>query len=124
MTTNHFQETSLPAIVTKPWGREIIWALTPDYAAKVLEIKQGHKLSLQYHEIKQESIFVESGQLLLILEDETGILQEMNLKIGDSQLIARGKKHRMVATTDCRIFEVSTPHLQDVIRLEDNYGRA
>jgi quercetin dioxygenase-like cupin family protein len=111
-------------IVEKPWGKEYIWAITPQYAAKVLEIQEGHQLSLQYHEVKKESIFVETGLLLLILEDEKGILQEHLMSPGDAKLIEPHKKHRMIAKKTCRIFEVSTPELDDVVRIQDAYGRS
>ena len=113
----------LPTFVEKPWGNELIWALTDQYAAKILTIKAGHQLSLQYHVQKTETIYLESGRLLLQLEDETGIIQEHTLLPGDSKHIQAPKKHRMIAIEDCRVFEVSTPQLQDVVRIQDSYGR-
>lgn len=111
------------ARVEKPWGYELIWAKTKDYVAKVLFVKAGHSLSLQYHRIKEETMFFESGEC----EVETGP-DEKNLtthlfRPGTVFHITPGTLHRLNAKTDCRIFEVSTPHLDDVVRLKDNYGR-
>ncbi|MBY0470032.1 cupin domain-containing protein [bacterium] len=110
--------------VEKPWGYELIWAETKDYVGKILHINKGHKLSLQYHKIKEETIFVSSGKMLFIFEDEAGHLKEIPLNAGEAHHIPTGKKHRMIAVEDCDIFEVSTPHLDDVVRLEDGYGRS
>lgn len=109
--------------VKKPWGYELIWAKTQDYVGKILHINQGHRLSLQFHQIKEETIFLYSGKMLFIFENERGELQEIPLSAGEAHHIPAGKKHRMVALEDCDIFEVSTPHLDDVVRLEDGYGR-
>lgn len=109
--------------VEKPWGYELIWAKTKDYVGKILHINKGHKLSLQYHKIKEETIFLNSGKMLFVFENELGELTEIPLAAGDAHHIPTGKKHRMIAVEDCEIFEVSTPHLDDVVRLEDGYGR-
>lgn len=109
--------------VEKPWGYELIWARTGDYVGKVLHINKGHKLSLQYHKIKEETIFVASGKMTLVFEDDKGAMQEVPLAPGEAHHIPTGRKHRMVAVEDCDVFEVSTPHLDDVVRLEDGYGR-
>ncbi len=109
--------------VEKPWGHELIWAKTKDYVGKLLHIKQGHKLSLQYHRVKEETIFVQRGKMNFIFENEKGEMQEILLGPGDAHHIPTGRKHRMVAVEDCDVFEVSTPHLDDVVRLEDGYGR-
>ncbi len=106
-------------IVEKPWGREIIWALTEKYVGKILEINAGHALSTQFHRVKDETIMVISGTMELLFEGESFILNE-----GDSRRIAPGSVHRMIALTDCRIAEVSTPELDDIVRLDDRYGRA
>ena len=111
--------------IDKPWGYELLWAQTAAYAGKVLHIKKGHKLSLQYHEHKEETMFLYSGRMLLILEDEAGILRENYVAAGEAYHIPVGRKHRMVALDeDCEVLEVSTNHLEDVVRLEDSYGRA
>ncbi len=109
--------------VEKPWGHELIWAKTKDYVGKILFIKKGHKLSLQYHRQKEETIFLQTGKMCFVFENETGNLDEIILLPGESHHIATGKKHRMIAIEDCSVFEVSTPQLDDVVRIEDGYGR-
>ncbi len=109
--------------VDKPWGYELIWAKTDQYVGKILHINQGHKLSLQYHEIKEETIFIAKGKMTLVFENEKGELENILMLEGEAHHIPTGKKHRMIAEEDCDVFEVSTPHLDDVIRLEDGYGR-
>jgi len=109
--------------IDKPWGHELLWAQTEEYVGKVLHIKKGHKLSLQYHEQKNETVLLYSGRMILVLEDETGTLRENYVTAGDAYHIPAGRKHRMVALDDCEVFEVSTNHLEDVVRLEDSYGR-
>lgn len=110
--------------VEKPWGYELIWAKTKDYVGKVLHINKGHKLSLQYHRQKEETIFISSGKMNLIFENEKGELQEILLVPGEAHHIPVGRKHRMVALEDTDVCEVSTPQLDDVVRLEDGYGRS
>lgn len=110
--------------VEKPWGYELIWAKTKDYVGKVLHINKGHKLSLQYHQVKEETIIVASGKMMFVFENEKGEMTEILLNAGDAHHIPTGRKHRMIAVEDCDIYEVSTPHLDDVVRLEDGYGRA
>ena len=110
--------------VEKPWGYELIWAKTDQYVGKILHIKAGHKLSLQYHEQKVESIMVNSGKMTFVVEDSTGALQEVLLSAGEAYHIPAGTKHRMIGVEDCDVFEVSTPQLDDVVRLEDSYGRS
>lgn len=109
--------------VDKPWGYELIWAVTPQYVGKVLVIRGGESLSYQYHEKKEESIFVADGAMDLEYEVD-GQRRVQRLHQGTSFHIPAGMRHRMSAVEDCRIFEVSTPHLDDVVRVEDNYGRA
>ena len=110
--------------VDKPWGYELQWARTDGYAAKILHINTGHRLSLQYHRQKEETIYLQSGRMLLIIEDDHGALCEVELSVGQAHHVAVGRKHRMIAIEDCDVFEVSTNHLDDVVRLEDSYGRA
>ena len=109
--------------VEKPWGYELIWAKTEHYVGKILYIYKGHRLSLQYHQIKEETIFISQGSLTLVFENDVGGLEEIQLKQGEAHHIPVGRKHRMIANEDCAIFEVSTPQLEDVVRLEDHYGR-
>ena len=110
--------------VEKPWGHEDIWAETERYVGKILAIKQGKRLSLQYHEHKDESILVVRGRLLLELENDAGEIEEIELEVGESRRIAPGRRHRFGALEDCELVEVSTPELDDVVRLQDDFGRA
>lgn len=116
--------TTQPAkIVDKPWGYEIIWAHTARYVGKILHIKKGESLSYQYHVVKDETIRLLSGALELDLESG-GERGKIRLAVGESLHIVPGMKHRMIAIEDCDVLEVSTPELDDVVRLEDRYGRA
>jgi len=110
--------------VEKPWGHELIWAHTERYVGKVIVIEPGKRLSLQKHLTKDESIYVMSGRLRLHLEDDAGVVRIEDLRAGDHRRIAPGRIHRFEAT-DRRVelLEVSTPELDDVVRLEDDYGR-
>lgn len=109
--------------VEKPWGHELIWALTDRYCGKILVIEAGRRLSLQYHERKDESILVVSGRLRLFLEDDDGVLTVRELGPGDSTHVAVGRRHRYEAIDRVEIVEVSTPELDDVVRIEDDFGR-
>ena len=115
--------TEGPRRVTKPWGHELIWALTDRYCGKILVIETGRRLSLQYHERKDESIWVMSGRLLLHLEDETGTLTTRELGPGEGAHVAVGRRHRYEALERVELLEVSTPEIEDVVRLSDDYGR-
>jgi mannose-6-phosphate isomerase len=110
--------------VEKPWGYEIRWAVTGRYLGKILHVNRGEALSLQYHEQKDECLYLASGVLDLELGDESGELKRHRLKVGDTVHITPGTRHRMTAIEDSDIFEVSTPEIDDVVRLEDRYGRA
>ncbi len=109
--------------VEKPWGHEEIFASTGDYVGKILVIRGGEALSLQFHRIKDETIRVLEGKLDLLAGDHTDRLVTHRMTPGDVYHVTPGTIHRMTAVTDCRILEVSTPHLDDVVRLEDRYGR-
>ncbi len=109
--------------VEKPWGHEEIWAVTDTYVGKVLVIRQGHRLSLQHHEVKEETVRVAVGTMDLELEDDTGALITHRLEPGQARHIPPLRRHRMTAVTDCEVYEVSTPHLKDVVRHIDDYGR-
>jgi mannose-6-phosphate isomerase len=109
--------------VEKPWGYELIWAKTKDYVGKILHINKGHQLSLQYHNVKEETIFISKGIMDFVYENEAGELEHIILNEGDAHHIPVGKKHRMIAVEDCDVCEVSTPHLDDIVRLQDSYGR-
>ena len=110
--------------VDKPWGYELIWALTDVYCGKVLFVKAGHSLSLQFHREKDESWLVQSGRAKLELGEvgETMLKQEV-IGAGAAFHYAPGTVHRVTALEDTTILEVSTPQLDDVVRLEDAYGR-
>jgi len=110
--------------VQKPWGYEIIYAVTSKYVGKVLHVNKGESLSLQYHKTKDETIHVHSGKLRFLTAAQEGLpLQELILSPGQSFHIKPGVVHRMIALEDTDILEVSTPELDDIVRLEDRYGR-
>ena len=110
--------------VEKPWGHELIWAVTDRYVGKLLFVRRGHALSLQFHREKDEAWFVQSGRAKLELGDagET-LLQEEVVGPGAAFHYVPGTVHRVTALEDTTILEVSTPQLDDVVRLEDAYGR-
>jgi len=112
--------------VEKPWGYELWWARTDRYVGKILHVKRGESLSLQYHNVKDETIMLQSGRLLFETRPtgEEGELRKVEMQPGDVFHITPGTLHRMTAIEDCDIVEVSTPELDDVVRLEDRYGRA
>lgn len=107
----------------KPWGHELIWAEGARYAGKLLHIIRGGQLSFQYHRRKEETIHLLSGTLELQVAEPDGPRQTLRLSPGDSYHIPAGLRHRMTAVEDCVVLEVSTPELDDVVRLEDRYGR-
>ena len=114
--------STLPYRVEKPWGYELIWARTDRYVAKLLHIEAGHVLSLQYHERKDESIYVLSGEIVLRLEQgETQIERRMGQ--GEAFHIEPKLVHQFEAVVTSDLLEASTPELDDVIRLKDRYGR-
>src|SRR5512135_1379742 len=108
----------MPQRVEKPWGYELIWAHTERYVGKVLHINAGQALSLQYHRVKDETIHVLAGRLKFVIE-ESGELVERLMTPGASYHIRPNHRHRMVAETDVDVLEVSTPELDDVVRLDD-----
>ena len=112
-----------PKLVPKPWGHELIFAHTKDYVGKILVIKAGHQLSLQFHKVKEETIYLQSGEMRFQIENDQGQVEEFTLLPGQAFHILPNRKHRMIAVKDCEVFEVSTPQLDDVVRLEDSYGR-
>jgi quercetin dioxygenase-like cupin family protein len=109
--------------IEKPWGYELHWAKTEHYVGKVIHINKGHALSLQYHNQKDETIFVWSGKILFEI-DENGTLVGREMTPGQSVHVTPPTVHRMTALEDTDIMEVSTPQLDDVVRLEDRYGRS
>jgi mannose-6-phosphate isomerase len=110
--------------VEKPWGHELIWAHTDRYVGKVLVIEAGKRLSLQYHERKDESLLVIRGRLLLELEDDEGRLVKHEMGPGEHCRIPTGRKHRFSGIERVELVEVSTPELDDVVRISDDFGRA
>ncbi|TDA68667.1 MAG: cupin [Clostridia bacterium] len=105
-------------IVDKPWGREIWWAVTDRYVGKILEVKAGQALSLQYHREKLETLLFYQGEGILVLGEEMMAVHPM-----EAYTIQPGTRHRITATSDLTVFEVSTTQVDDVVRLEDLYGR-
>jgi len=112
-----------PRRIEKPWGYELIWAETDQYVGKILHVTAGEALSLQYHEIKDETLFLLRGSLLLQVGELEEELIDHRMLEGQRFHISNRTVHRMIAETDCDILEVSTPYLDDVVRLEDRYGR-
>ena len=110
--------------VDKPWGYELRWGITDRYAGKVLHVKKGEALSLQYHERKDEFQYVIKGAVDIELGGPDGPLTKHRFQAGDTLHIVPGTRHRLTAVEDADIFEVSTPEVDDVVRLEDRYGRA
>jgi mannose-6-phosphate isomerase len=107
-----------PVIVEKPWGREVHYAVEPEYVGKILEVKKGCRLSLQYHKRKKETMYILDGKVELTLGEDT-----LELSEGASVTIEPGEIHRVYAVTDARILEASTNHLDDVVRVKDDYRR-
>jgi mannose-6-phosphate isomerase-like protein (cupin superfamily) len=113
-----------PRFVDKPWGSELIWALSEVYCGKILTVDPGESLSLQYHELKDESWYVLEGVATLELGTSDTELETSEIRVGDAFRYTPGTRHRVTAIETLRILEVSTPHLDDVVRVEDRYGRA
>jgi quercetin dioxygenase-like cupin family protein len=110
--------------VPKPWGYEIIWAHTDRYVGKILHINAGHTLSVQFHRVKDETVYLLSGQIRYCVQHPGDTEpSDVHLGIGDAYRVTPGTVHYMEAVTDCDILEASTPELDDVVRLRDKYGR-
>jgi mannose-6-phosphate isomerase len=112
-----------PRRIEKPWGYELIWAEAEQYVGKILFVRAGHSLSLQYHELKDESWLVQDGKATLELGELDGPLETITIAAGDAFRYRPGTVHRVTGIEDTTILEVSTPHLDDVVRLDDRYGR-
>ena len=108
--------------VEKPWGHETIWAHTDRYVGKIIHIKAGHALSVQYHERKDETVYLLRGEMKLGVRVD-GELRDVGLRVGEAYHVTPGTVHYMEAITDCDVLEASTPELDDVVRLTDRYGR-
>lgn len=110
--------------VPKPWGHEVIWAANELYVGKILHIEAGHRLSVQYHNVKDETVYLLSGELKYCVKlPGSAEPVDMHLQTGQAFRITPGTVHYMEAVTDCDVLEASTPHLDDVVRLQDAYGR-
>ena len=109
--------------VDKPWGFELLWAKTDHYVGKIIHVNAGHALSLQYHNVKTETVYLASGRVRYEIGD-AGTRRVVDLLPGDRLHIPAGTVHRVTALEDADIFEVSTPEIDDVVRLEDRDGRA
>ncbi len=109
--------------VDKPWGYELRFAITDRYLGKLIHVNRGEALSLQYHHAKDETLLMSKGAMDLELEDDGGGMQVHRLTPGNVVRIVPGRRHRMNAVEDCEFFEVSSPEIDDVVRLEDRYGR-
>ena len=108
--------------VAKPWGHETIWAHSDRYVGKILHIRAGHALSVQYHERKDETVYLLRGEIRYCVQVD-GELRDVGLRVGDAFRVTPGTVHFMEAVTDCDVLEASTPELDDVVRLSDRYGR-
>ena len=111
-------------LVEKPWGYEVRWAVSDRYLGKILHVRKGEALSLQYHERKDECLLVVRGCVDTEIGGENGDLRMHRMREGDSVHLTPGTRHRLTAVEDTDIYEVSTPEIDDVVRLEDRYGRA
>ena len=116
-------DRSLPYRVEKPWGHELIWARTDRYVGKVLHIEAGHVLSLQYHNKKDESIYVLHGEIILRLQQGETLI-ERRMEEGEAFHITPKTVHQFEAVETSDLLEASTPEIEDVVRLKDRYGRA
>jgi mannose-6-phosphate isomerase len=112
-----------PRKVEKPWGWELVWAEADDYVGKLLFVRAGESLSLQYHDVKDESWLVQEGRARLELGDVDGELEVVEIAPGDAYRFRPRTVHRITAIEDTTVVEVSTNRLTDVVRLEDRYGR-
>ena len=117
-------EEKLPQKTEKPWGFELLFAHTPKYAGKLIFVRKGHRLSFQYHETKDETMYIYKGKALVEIEGSDGHLISTVAEPGYCIRIPPLTKHRLQAIEDTTFFEVSTPELEDVVRLEDDYRRA
>jgi mannose-6-phosphate isomerase len=117
-------DNKLPRKTEKPWGYELLFALTPQYAGKILFVKKGHRLSLQYHNEKDETLYIQEGKALLEIEDKDGNMVQTEASPGIAFRLPPQTKHRFKAIEDTTFLEVSTPELDDVVRLDDDYGRS
>jgi mannose-6-phosphate isomerase len=109
--------------VEKPWGYELWWAQTERYVGKILHVTAGQRLSLQYHNVKDETLYIQSGEIDMVVGPAVDQLETRRMRPGDQIHITPYTVHRMIAISDTDILEVSTPEVEDVVRVEDVYGR-
>ena len=124
MTPDNATGPFSPERVEKPWGYELIWAAAPGYVGKILKVEAGHALSLQYHERKDETLHLLRGRVKLSVGTSPDTMREHPFAEGESFRLLPGTLHRLEAVTDVEILEASTPELDDVVRVQDRYGRA
>jgi mannose-6-phosphate isomerase-like protein (cupin superfamily) len=117
-------DAELPRKIEKPWGHELIIAQTEKYAGKLLFVKKGYRLSLHYHDEKDETFYCLEGQAIVETEGASGEMAKTDITNDQCYRVAPKSKHRLQATEDTTLFEVSTPELDDVVRLDDDFGRA
>jgi quercetin dioxygenase-like cupin family protein len=122
IVVTEIETSNVPYRVENPWGHELIWARTDRYVGKILHIEEGHLLSLQYHETKDETIHVLRGEIVFRVT-ENGELVERRMREGESYHVTPRTVHQMEAVQTSDLLEVSTPELDDVVRLQDRYGR-
>lgn len=112
-----------PRLIPKPWGHELIYAANAHFAGKILVVRGGHRISLQYHERKHETMYLRRGRAILTSGWNVNALRHLEITPGDIIDIPPGMLHRIEALEDCEIFEASTPDLDDLVRIADDYGR-
>ena len=117
-------EEKLPRKTEKPWGYELLYALTPRYAGKLIFVKKGYRLSLQYHKEKEESMYLLRGKVRFSVQPQNDKMTDIVGEPGFTLHLPPQTTHRVEALEDSTILEVSTPQLGDVVRLQDDYGRA
>ncbi len=120
---HHFQP-GRPSIEEKPWGREIIYAANDRFAGKILEVLGGQRMSLHYHRTKHEIFFLQSGRLILWSGPDPDHLNRVELSPGDTIDLPPGALHRIETIEDSVLLEASSPELDDIVRLDDDFGRA
>lgn len=118
-----YTQKDIPVRIEKPWGWELWWAWTDDYVGKIIHVNKGHKLSLQFHEQKDETSLLTFGKMILVRGTSADALTETEITAGHQWRNEPGVIHTVEALEDSEFVEVSTPHLEDVVRLSDEYGR-
>ncbi len=112
-----------PRRIEKPWGHEVLWAETDEYAGKILSVRAGEALSLHFHEERDKTLLLIRGQITLEVGAGVSSLAQVPVREGEAFRIRPGVLHRVTAQTDVEMMEVSTPELDDIVRIRDRYGR-